>query len=186
MQRTTLLASLLAIGVLESSASLAQTPTPASASRVRHALHVTLDPGRGWLAVTDTMTIPAAAASGGEAQFLLHSALKVSASQPAITKLPLRPASKDAGAKADAERFFGINASTGGSRRRREARALSGRLAPERRHRDPPLRGALQLRPRRRERTVHAWIPLHRRRRRARKGSTWPARASGTRISIAT
>jgi hypothetical protein len=116
MKRNTLLALLSTVALLAIPEGFAQPQATADAARVRHGLHVTLDPGRGWLTVTDTLTIPAAAVRGGEAQFLLHSALEVGASEPAITGLPLRPAGtgRDAHtrAKDDAARFFGTDAST--------------------------------------------------------------------------
>ena len=62
------------------------------------------------LAVTDTLQIPASAVLGGEAQFLLHAALEVRASQPPASRIALRLDGEDAAAKADAARFFGINA----------------------------------------------------------------------------
>jgi hypothetical protein len=77
------------------------------AARARHSLTVALDPARGWLEVTDTLTVPAAAVVGSEAQLLLNGSLAVAASEPALSELPLAPAG--AGAAADAARFFGIN-----------------------------------------------------------------------------
>jgi hypothetical protein len=70
---------------------------------VRHALQVSLDPERGWLSVEDTLSVPAAAASG-EVQFLLHAALKLTASEPPVAEIPA-----DASGSA---RFFGINSGT--------------------------------------------------------------------------
>ena len=86
-------------GVLAAAAAAAE-PT----ARVRHSLTVTLDPARGWLEVADTLTVPAAAVVGGEAQLLLNGTLLVAASEPALSELPLVP-----GAAAEAARFFGIN-----------------------------------------------------------------------------
>jgi hypothetical protein len=70
------------------------------AARVRHSLKVGLDPARGWLSVSEVLSVPAA--PGGEATFVLHAGLKVTASEPAAAEVPL----------GDAGRFFGINSST--------------------------------------------------------------------------
>ncbi|MBI5169121.1 MAG: M20/M25/M40 family metallo-hydrolase [Candidatus Eisenbacteria bacterium] len=87
-------------------ASTATTaPAPADA-HVHHAMHVTLDPPRGWLEVTDTLTVPAAFVKDGSADFLLHGALVLNSSTPPASRVPLRSGSHD-----DATRFFGINAS---------------------------------------------------------------------------
>jgi hypothetical protein len=80
----------------------------AGAARVRHGLHVTLEPGRGWLTVSDTLEIPAALVRDGEAQFLLNGALAIRGAQPAVAEMPLHAAGARAG--EDAARFFGINA----------------------------------------------------------------------------
>ena len=81
----------------------------APAGLVRHGLDVAIDPDRGWLAVTDTLDVPAALVKDGEAQFLLHGALVMGTSQPAVTALPLR--SEIGAGRDDLTRFFGINAS---------------------------------------------------------------------------
>jgi len=83
-------------------AAVATTAEPAA--RVRHVLEVQLDPARGWLEVADTMTVPAAAVTGGEAHLLLNGSLAVTLAEPPIAEVPL-------GDAADAERFFGINGS---------------------------------------------------------------------------
>ncbi len=83
--------------------SAAAEPTAAATSeapRVHHSLQVALEPARHRLSVTDTLTVPAAAAtSAGEVEFLLNAALKVRASEPPVAEVPA-----DGG---DAERFFG-------------------------------------------------------------------------------
>ncbi len=71
-------------------------------SGVRHAMHVTLDPARRWLSVVDTLTLPGAPAR--TVDFLLNAALKVTASEPALSEVPA--------GQADAARFFGINGSS--------------------------------------------------------------------------
>jgi hypothetical protein len=91
--------------------AVADAATPAAAApdapaRVRHGLRVTLDPAGGRLAVTDTLTVPAAAVSRGEAQFLLHSSLAIAAAEPAVSEV----AGASGRRSADAGRFFGINA----------------------------------------------------------------------------
>jgi hypothetical protein len=75
---------------------------------VRHGLRVTLEPGRGWLTVTDTLVIPAALVKDGAAEFLLHAGLAVRASDPPVAKVPLHD--PRARGRDDAVRFFGINA----------------------------------------------------------------------------
>jgi len=101
------LAAALAIALGPAKAAPA---TPAAPGKiVRHGLSVALDPDRGWLAVTDTLDVPAELVKDGEAQFLLNRALVVGASQPRVSALPLR-AEIGAG-RDDLTRFFGINAS---------------------------------------------------------------------------
>ena len=79
------------------------------AARVRHGLALSLDPGRGRIAVVDTLTIPGALVHDGAAEFLLNASLAVRSSAPSATEVPLHaPGAKGAG---DAARFFGINAS---------------------------------------------------------------------------
>ncbi|MFN8587109.1 MAG: M20/M25/M40 family metallo-hydrolase [Candidatus Eisenbacteria bacterium] len=73
---------------------------------LRHAMHVKLDPARGWLDVTDTLTVPAALVRDGSADFLLHGALMIQDVPATVKRVPLRSGSRD-----DATRFFGINAS---------------------------------------------------------------------------
>ncbi len=75
-------------------------PGPGAGSRVRHALDVKFDTARGWLSVTDVLSVPAAAVAKGELQFLLHGALKLTSSDPAAVELPAEASA--------AERFFGI------------------------------------------------------------------------------
>jgi uncharacterized iron-regulated protein len=111
-------------------------PTAAApAGHARHGLRLALDPERGWLDVTDTLAIPAALVKGGEAQFLLHSALAIRAAEPAVTEIPL--GAGGALGQAEAARFFGINASS-------EDRAAAGRL---KRYRValPPSGGTVRL-----------------------------------------
>ena len=69
-------------------------------------MYVTLDPARGWLTVTDTLTVPASLVREGTVDFLLHGALGLMRSTPPASRVPLRTGSRD-----DATRFFGINAS---------------------------------------------------------------------------
>ena len=97
------LAFVAGAAVASAEAAQAGASTGVAPARVRHAMRVTLDPGRGWLTVTDTLTVPASAVVDGEAQFLLNRALKVTSAEPAVAELP-------AGA-GDPARFFGINAS---------------------------------------------------------------------------
>ncbi|MCC6652076.1 MAG: M20/M25/M40 family metallo-hydrolase [Candidatus Eisenbacteria bacterium] len=80
-------------------------PPPATAL-ARHAMHVTLDPARGRLEVTDTLTVPASLVRDGAADFLLHGSLAMRDTSDALRRVPLRSGSGD-----DATRFFGINAS---------------------------------------------------------------------------
>lgn len=96
----------IACAALFALASLVAPSHAAEAPMVRHAMHVTLDPTRGWLDVTDTLIVPAALVRDGAAEFLLHGALAMRESAPAATRVPLRTGSRD-----DATRFFGINAS---------------------------------------------------------------------------
>lgn len=63
-------------------------PAPGSGSRVRHALDVKFDTARGWLSVTDALSVPGAAVANGELQFLLHAALRLTASDPPAVELP--------------------------------------------------------------------------------------------------
>ncbi|HEX9189316.1 MAG TPA: hypothetical protein VGB87_19720, partial [Vicinamibacteria bacterium] len=84
--------------LLATASSLAGLPAAGAAEageagRVRHALKVALDPTRGWLTVEDVLS------SHGVTEFLLHSALKIASSEPAVTEVPL----------GDTSRFFGIN-----------------------------------------------------------------------------
>jgi aminopeptidase N len=80
----------------------AQTST-ASLARVRHDLRVTLDAKTHRLTVIDEVTFPADA----PAEFLLHGSLRVVASEPAVSEVPL----------GETEKFFGINAGEAGSGR---------------------------------------------------------------------
>ena len=105
------LAFLSALVGLGQTAAAAPAAAPAAeAARVRHSMKVTLDPTRGWLSVVDTLTLPADPSGPvhskslgmTEGEFLLHAALKVTASEPAVTEVPL----------GDTARFFGINSST--------------------------------------------------------------------------
>ena len=66
-------------------------------------MRVALDPARGWLSVTDTVTVPPSAVAGGEVQFLLNRALTITRTEPAVSEEPA--------GKGDAARFFGIHAS---------------------------------------------------------------------------
>ena len=112
-----LLSTLAGLG-LAAVAAPAAAPA-AEAGRVRHSMKVTLDPVRGWLSVTDVLSFPADSSGPvqsrslgmtGEAsskppgmtEFLLHGGLKITASEPAVTEVPL----------GDTARFFGINSST--------------------------------------------------------------------------
>ena len=95
------LALMLALALPVASAAAAPAPNV-----VRHAMHVTLDPARGWLTVTDTLTVPASLVREGAVDFLLHGALGLQRSTPPASRVPLRTGSRD-----DATRFFGINAS---------------------------------------------------------------------------
>ena len=88
---------------------LASAATAAAPARIRHGLHVALDPTRGRLTATDTLAIPGALVKAGEVQFLLNASLAIRSSEPAVTEMPLHSAG--AGAAGDAARFFGINAS---------------------------------------------------------------------------
>lgn len=81
----------------------------APAAHVRHGLAVSLDPGRGWLTVTDTLDVPGALVKDGEAQFLLNAALAIRGATPAVGEMPLH--APGVRAADDAARFFGINAS---------------------------------------------------------------------------
>jgi aminopeptidase N len=74
--------------------------------RVRHEMTVDLDPVTHRLAVTDRVTL-AAAAADGPVDFLLNSALEIRDSDPAVFAVPLD----------DVETFFGINAAPGESDR---------------------------------------------------------------------
>ncbi len=70
-------------------------------ARVRHSLHVALDPARHRLSVTDTLTLPSVAGDGARSvDFLLNAALKVGASLPPVTEVPADG--------RDAARLFGI------------------------------------------------------------------------------
>jgi aminopeptidase N len=83
-------------------AGAAAAAAPPASGRVHHAMKVALDPGRGWLTVTDTLTVPAGAAAEGEVQFLLNRALTLTDAEPPATALP-------SGA-GDGARFFGSSA----------------------------------------------------------------------------
>ena len=113
MRRATALA--LALVAARSLASGDSPPAAGAAAvalptRVHHGLRVALDPARGWLTVTDTLTMPASAGHAhGEAQFLLNGALKLHGSEPAARGDPAASAKARA---RDAARFFGINAAT--------------------------------------------------------------------------
>ena len=104
------LALLSTLAGLGQAAVAAPAAAPAAeAGRVRHSMKVTLDPARGWLSVTDDaepsggfLGSPAGSKSlGMTGEFLLHAGLKVTASEPAVTEVPL----------GDTARFFGINSS---------------------------------------------------------------------------
>jgi hypothetical protein len=69
-------------------------------------MKVTLDPARGWLSVVDILNVPPGAVEGGDAQFLLHGALKVTASEPATRE-------EEPPSAPEAARIFGIDGSTG-------------------------------------------------------------------------
>ncbi|HYN02431.1 MAG TPA: M1 family aminopeptidase, partial [Vicinamibacteria bacterium] len=104
------LALLSALAGLGQTAAAAPAAAPAAeAARVRHSMKVTLDPARGWLSVTETLSLPADSSGPGDSkslgmtrEFLLHAGLKITASEPAVTEVPL----------GDTARFFGINSST--------------------------------------------------------------------------
>ncbi len=96
MRRARSLALLAALAACASP----RAATAGEAGRVRHSMKVGLDPSRGWLSVSEELTVPPAA--GGETTFLLHGGLKIGASEPAVSEIPL----------GDAARFFGINSST--------------------------------------------------------------------------
>ncbi len=99
------LAVAMPIAAVAAPSAAPAAPGPARA-HVHHAMHVTLDPTRGQLEVTDTLTVPASLVRGGTADFLLHGALDMLDASPAAQRVPLRSGSRD-----DATRFFGINAS---------------------------------------------------------------------------
>ncbi|MCC6349408.1 MAG: M20/M25/M40 family metallo-hydrolase [Candidatus Eisenbacteria bacterium] len=80
----------------------------AGEARVRHGLKIALDPARGWLSVTDTLTVPASQVKDGEAQFLLNAALELRGSEPTVTEVPLHAPGARAG--QDAGRFPGLDA----------------------------------------------------------------------------
>lgn len=80
---------------------VASPVTAEAAGRLRHALGLKLDPDRGYLSVEDVLSVPPELAASGELEFLLHGALRLTASDPKATEVP-----SDAGA---AVRFFGIN-----------------------------------------------------------------------------
>ena len=102
----------VALGLFGPRAGQAAPSSPANetSGRVRHGLRVALDSQRGWLTVTDTLAIPAGLVKDGEAQFLLHGALTIRTSEPAVTEMPLH-AARSSNA-ADAARFFGDGASS--------------------------------------------------------------------------
>ncbi|MBK7368270.1 MAG: M20/M25/M40 family metallo-hydrolase [Candidatus Eisenbacteria bacterium] len=104
--RRVVLALLTALALPSAATAAAPVaPIPVTA-HVHHAMHVTLDPERGWLEVTDTLTVPASLVQGGSADFLLHGALIVLDASPNAQRVPL-----GTGSREDARRFFGINAS---------------------------------------------------------------------------
>jgi hypothetical protein len=81
------LAFLSALVGLGQTAVAAPAAAPAAeAARVRHSMKVALDPVRGWLSVTDTLSLPADTPGPGRttplgmAEFLLHGGLKITAS----------------------------------------------------------------------------------------------------------
>jgi aminopeptidase N len=77
-----------------------------SSGRTHHAMRVTLDPARGWLAVEDELALRASPSGPGGAEplgmreFVLHASLRIASSEPAVSEVPL----------GDAARFLGINA----------------------------------------------------------------------------
>ncbi len=75
---------------------LATPPAAAASGRTHHALRVELDPAAGRLAVVDRVDLH----RGGEVDFLLHSHLAISASEPRVEEVPL----------GDIAPFAGINA----------------------------------------------------------------------------
>jgi aminopeptidase N len=78
-------------------APAARAPRPAPTT-AHHSLKVALDPGRGRLSVTDTITLPPGGAK--EVEFLLGRSLALRRSEPAATEMPL----------GDAVRSFGLDA----------------------------------------------------------------------------
>ena len=91
----------LALFVLPSLGTSAQTPTPlagAQAARVRHTLNVSLDPKTHRIAVDASIALPS---SSAPVELLLNAALRVTNSEPGLSEIPL----------GDTRRFFGINAS---------------------------------------------------------------------------
>jgi hypothetical protein len=70
-------------------------------------LKVTLDPARGWLSVEDELTVPGDSSGQGKrgslgVDFLLHSGLQITASEPVVEEVPL----------GDTAPLLGINSST--------------------------------------------------------------------------
>ena len=104
VRRSRTLAFLSAVAVL--AAASASAAGARRRRRARHSMKVTLDPSRGWLSVVDTLTLPWIPRTRdripGATEFLLHAGLKVTASEPAVSEVPL----------GDAARFLGINASS--------------------------------------------------------------------------
>lgn len=102
MRPSSLLMAALVVAPLTSSA---QAPAPAGAavapSRVRHTMTVSLDPKTHRLGVEDKLSFPA----GTPAEFLLNGNLRVTASEPAVSEVPL----------GETEKFFGINAGEAGA-----------------------------------------------------------------------
>ncbi len=96
MRRPLTLATLFAAAFLLAVEGRPAQEKAVPAERVRHSLKVALDPARGWLTVEEALTVPLPMT-----EFLLHAGLKVTASEPAVTEVPV----------GDTVRFFGINSS---------------------------------------------------------------------------
>ena len=107
MRRPLTLATLSTVALLVALEGRPAQETAVRAERVRHSLKVALDPARGWLTVSDELTVPADPSGPGQTgslgmtEFLLHAGLKVTASNPEVTEVPV----------GDTVRFFGINSS---------------------------------------------------------------------------
>jgi aminopeptidase N len=98
-----------ALGLLPSAGAAPQAATTPSSSpgRVHHSLKVTLDPARGWLSVEDEMRVPADSSGPGRREslgleFLLHSGLRITASEPVVEEVPL----------GETTLFSGVNSAT--------------------------------------------------------------------------